>query len=1038
MKPKALVSGHPWSVEDSREGMIASAAATSGTVGGREVRAVPEPMIRGENPSTAQRSLRVMVEGLGESLTLDGGAVSVTSAAGTELPAEPVAAPADALRVLLPLNRAPEDVLVGIPQLGPEQIRTTLDVPRQWTIHVVHHSHLDIGYTDPQRSVFAEQRSFLDSAVDLVRATADWPDEARFRWAVEGLEAFQSWARLRPKHLVEEFIGYVRDGYIELSAMPYTLHTDTCSTDELHELLRPAKNVRDTWGVDFPVAMQTDVPGHVVGLPEAMSDVGVKYLSVAHNWAGRSMPHTNGGQHLPRLFRWKSPSGHSVLVWMTDSPHGNAYMEGPVLGFHESYSNVDELLPAYLTSLAKNPYPLPPGMMGWHGDPVDREPYPWEVLHLRTQGMFGDNAPARLAASRIIREWNETWTWPKLISSTNEGFFADAEQRLGDQIQTFEGDWGDWWVEGVGSAASPLAGVRKAQTEVNDGQSLAGLTRLLSGTATEGVSEQAQKAYEAIALFDEHTWGASNSWLAGDEGSDSGEQQWQWKASQSLLAQERAAELTEFTEAVLGSALPAADGAGASFYVINTAEHRRTAMALIFVRESILPLDVPLEVRDGRDGSVLASVEEAQHNPTHREAGRFLRISVPEVPSFGYVRLDLVPGEPSAGQAESEQAAPALGALPRTIENEHLRVTVDDRTACIASIVELRTGRELVNTDAVVGFNAYIYDTYTTAGGYNHQSNKTSAAPTLELLGSRSLARPAVILEHTDDGVEQAITYEFAADGADWVRVRLALRRGEPRLLIENRVAKPSTMTKESAFFAFPFQAEEPDVRYEITGGLTGRGFEQIPGAPQHMRAIREFATLSDQGRSVAWASADAPLIHPEVIALPYAPFPDSTAPREPGTIYSWAHNNVWDTNFPVEQGFVMTFRYAVGVQGGQEVSAEALGMETAAGVARPLRAVLARGDGELPPSGELLQVSDDRIRIISAAPPEGSPDQLLVRMQSFADEDVQVRLVPGFSISGARRSTYLGEAGDPLSATESGIDIEVPRLSHPAVLIDL
>ncbi len=1036
MNHKALVSARPWSVEDSRTRMIASASAADGLIGGRAVRVVPEPMVQGSGPGEARRSVRIVVAGLGDDLVLKDDDVVVTSPTGTAVPAEAVAAPGGATRILVPLNTEPQDVFVSIPELGPEQLSVTLDVPREWKIHVVHHSHLDIGYTDPQRRVLAEQRSFLDSALDLVRATKDWPDESRFRWAVEGLYAFRQWARLRPQRMVDEFVGYVRDGLIELSAMPYSLHTDTCSTDELHELLRPARQIRDRYGLEFPIAMQTDVPGQVVGLPEAMGEVGVKYLSVAHNWAGRSMPHTNGGQHLPRLFRWTSPSGHSVLVWMTDSPHGMAYMEGPVLGLHQSYAQVDDLLPAYLTSLAKNSYPFPPGMMGWHGDPVDRAPYPWDVLHLRTQGMFGDNAPARLAAAKNIREWNETWTWPKLVSSTNERFFVDAEQRLGDQIQTFEGDWGDWWVEGVGSAAAPQAGVRKAQVEVNDGQTLAGVARLLGGATMEDAPGDAEKSYEAIALFDEHTWGGSNSWRAGDEGFDSGEQQWQWKAAHSLFAQERATELSEYASAVLGSALPAVKDALCSYYVFNTAGHRRSAVARIFVRESVGPLDVPVEVRDGRDGSVLAAVEEAQQNETHREAGRFLNVSVPDVPSFGYVRVDLM--EDGAHSAAA-RTAEASAARPLTIENEHLRVTVDDRRACVASIVDLHTGHELVNSDAVAGFNAYIYDTYTTAGGYNHQSNKMSVSDNLELLGSRTLAHPAAIIDHVDDGVEQRLSYQFAADGVDWIRVTLTLRRGEPQLLIENRMAKPSTMTKESAFFAFPFQVSDPEVRYEITGGLTGDGFEQIPGAPQHMRAIRGFASLSDEDRSIAWATADAPLVHPEVIALPYAPFPDSTTPREPGTIYSWVHNNVWDTNFPVQQAFVTSFRYAVGVSGaGDSASSAALGIRTATAVAQPLRAVLATGEGDLPAAAELLRVSDDRVKILSAMPPDGEPDRLLVRLQSLADQDLRVTVTPGFDVTGARTSTYLGDPQDELLVSGSGVELDIPALSHPAVLFDL
>ena len=82
--------------------------------------------------------------------------------------------------------------------------------------------------------------------------------------------------------------------------------------------------------------MQTDVPGAPPGLALVLADAGVRYLSVAHNWAGRAAPYLTGGEALPRAFFWGTRSGKRVLVWHTDSPHGVAYLEGNLLGLAES------------------------------------------------------------------------------------------------------------------------------------------------------------------------------------------------------------------------------------------------------------------------------------------------------------------------------------------------------------------------------------------------------------------------------------------------------------------------------------------------------------------------------------------------------------------------------------------------------------------------------------------------------------------------------------------------------------------------------
>jgi len=1046
---RALVANQPWSTGRARAGMISRAVGGEAELAGRRVRLIPEPLVRIAAGGGRVRAVRLEVAGLGEDLELGDADVVVRSSSGAVLPVERTEGPAGSVRLLVPASAAVEELDITVPVLDPlRSLRAFVGPAREWTIHLVHHSHLDIGYTDPQGTVLNEHVSFLDSCLDLVRRTHDRSEDARFRWTVESLWSFEQWERARPPHRVEEFLSHVRGGNIELTAMPFNLHTDTCSTDELHELLRLARRIRDQYGLEFTSAMQTDVPGSVAGLPDALSSLGVRYLAVAHNWAGRSVPYLVGGQRLPRLFRWRAPSGASVLVWMTDSPHGLAYMEGPVLGFDTSYEVVDELLPPYLTTLAARGYPFEPGMFGWHGSEVtDREPYPWDVLHLRVQGHFGDNAPPRMIMSDTVQRWNDQWLFPHLRLSRNEDFFTDAEQRIGDQIQTFEGDWGDWWVEGVGSGARPLAMTRHAQAVLPQAQSLSAMARITAAAAVPDEAGQSDAVYHSMSLFNEHTWGAADPWTDGDSGTDSGDQQWHWKYSQGLQAGETADAFRAHAVAQLGSILPTSPGALLTAWAVNTAARARCAVVEVFVPESRVPLEVPIRVRDARTGRVLPIDHRAQANPTHREAGRFLEVFVPDLPSWGMVRLDVEDPTRASRPADRDDtgAEPmSSDSGPVVLDNEHLRVEVDLTRARIASILDRSTGRELVNQDATVGFNGYVYDRYGTAGGFNHLANKTATTEELGLLGSRQTARPAAWIGKTVSATGQSLTYEFAADGVRWVRVTLTLHRDSRVLLVENRFSKPSTMAKESAYLAFPFAVEDPTVRWEITGAVTGDGLDHVPGAPQHMRAIRNWVTFTGSDQTVGWATAEAPLVQPETIALPYAPFPASTSPREPGTVYSWVHNNLWDTNFPSQQGFEASFRYAVAVAGaGPDRSAEAVGMTAAAALTEPVLGVVATG-----PAGfgagfgaerGLLELDDDRVRVVSVTSDRSDDSAVFVRLQSYADEPVTVLLRPAFETGSAQLSTYLG---DPLSYLEHGDPeqgapgwaVPIPRLGVAAV----
>ncbi|GGV63847.1 alpha-mannosidase [Streptomyces longisporoflavus] len=1045
-----------WDSNMARDILRDRAVSAEGVLGGHRIRLACEPLLRHDGSGGLLQSVRVTTGGRPVTRA------RVTTLAGSALRCDVLPGPGDETRLLVPEVEAPTPILVELPELADgDSVEVLLTPQRHWTLHLVQHAHLDIGYTDPQSTVLAEGRKYLDSLLELCRTTDDWPDESKFRWAVEGFFSYENWSQNRPPRMVEEFLDRVREGRIELAAMPFNLHTETCSTDELHELLRPIRELRRRAGIDITTAMQTDVPGQVVGLPDVLTDSGIRYLSVAHNWAGRAVPHHVGGQDLPRLFRWRAPSGRELLVWRTDTPHGLAYMEGSILGFDESFDRVDDLLPHYLSALANHQYPHEG--RGIPGFPVlDEEfkgdPYPWDILHLRVLGKFADNGPPRRIIADTVRRWNEEWAFPVLRTSRNEDFFIDAEERLGDRLETFEGDWTDWWVDGVGAGAVPLAATRDGQAALADAQTVAGYAEILgasdgisdtaSGGVPDGVSDGARitgaapQVYRAASLFNEHTWGAGDPWTHGDHGHASGERQWHWKYAQALNAHDGARTLLDAASAALGERLSSRAGTLVGYYVVNTCSWERSETVRLFLPESTVPLDEAVRVVDARDGTPLEMVEEEQSNELHRAAGRFLLFRLPGVPAHGAVRVDIEPAPVPAAEPQAKDGAPA--GAPTVLENEFLRVHVDLSSACIDSIVDKRTGAELVRQDATVGFNGYLYDEYATAGGFNHQSSKTTADASMHLLATRRTAPPAALVERTSDATGETLVYECAPAGTRRLRVTVHLPRASARIDLENRIDKTATLTKESAFFAFPFAMHSPALRMEATGGVTGTGLPTVPGSARHMRAIRRWVSLQENGTGAALATQDAPLIQMGGVAIPYAPYPQSLAQEEPGTVFSWVHNNIWDTNFPSQQAFDHVFRYSVGWEegtapGGAALGVAVLGMRTAAVASRPLLAVRAGRTPEASPETtySLLTLDDARVRVVGLTVPE--PGRLLVRLQSFAEEPVTCRLTPGFAVTAAASADYLGTEGTRLRAEPDGsLPVPVPRLGTTAVSLTM
>ena len=983
------------------------------------VRAAALPLFRGE---PLHQAVRVSVTGAPAGATValvDGDRTLDSAPAG------------DAADLWLPEVDAPREVTVavraGAGLLGSGPL--TVPPQRKWTVHVVHHSHLDIGYTDRQGVVLRNHLEYLDSVLDLAAATDDWPDDARFRWTVESALPVRRWLDSRDAAAVDRFVALARAGRVEVTAMPFQLHTEACSVEELHRMLRFTDDLRERYDLPITSAMHTDVPGAVVGFVDALAASGVRYLSAAHNWAGRSVPFLTGGQRLGRPFWWRSPAGNRVLVWFTDTPHGMAYMEGNVVGLAESFAAADRLLPGYLHALADRPVPYREEAFGWSGidraEELTKPPYPHDLLHLRVQGGNADNAGPSIVPPSVVREWNDRYAYPRLRMSTNTDFFVEAERRIGEVVPEHGGDWTDWWADGLGSGARPLGYARRAQHAVRHAETL----HTLAG-AGSGAEAAVDAVYDKLGLFDEHTWGAANPWHDHEDGFDSGGLQWARKCELAYSGADDAEDLRQAGAHRLGARYAPAPDALASFLVANLGPADRTDVAEVFLPASVVPTGTPLSIVDARTGAGLPCHEEVVRReewPT-RPHGRRLRFVVAGVPAVGHVRVDVRPG-----------AAPgAVEDLGDTwqIENEFYRVAADPADGTISSVFDKRAGRELVNTSAYARMNQYVHERYSTAPHVNHLSGHVEARRgDLALLAGRSVGRRASILRAERTPIGETLEIGLDGDGVRWLRTTVTLTAGVPRVDITNQLYKEGAPAKESIFFAFPFAMPAP-VAWELTGGVGGDGVPTVPGAARHLTPIRHWVAFDDGEVAAAWATLQAPLVMTGDIHLPYAPFPPTLDPdpAEPGTVYSWAMNNIWDTNFPAQQQGETTFRYAVGSASG--VDPRALGAATAAGFTDPFVAVPLTGTGAAPAaSHRCATVDHDLVRVAAIGPSRRGHD-LVVHLASTADAEVTVTLaVPG--MRAARLGTSLERDTRELAVSGEAARVPVPAGGFVAVSVD-
>ena len=909
---------------------------------------------------------------------------------------------------------------------GEHEAALLLHPQRRWRLFLIHQSHLDIGYTDAQRVVLENQCSYLDAALELATRSAGWPEAARWRWNVETTLPLEQWLRTRSLQHRETFFELARSGLIEVCALSCNMHTEAFSIDELARQLAFATQLRARFDVPVVSAMQTDVPGATSVLPELLTGAGVSNLSVAHNFAGRSVPYRHCGQRLPRAFRWRSGSGRELWVWRTDSLRGSAYMEGNLLGLATAYEDALSALPQYLAALQVTAHPYQGAHGRWLGLPDGvagvEAPYPFEVLHLRVQGEHADNAPPSLIPAEIARRWNEEWAYPQLRMATNREFFDALREEAGDRVPVFEGDWTDWWADGIGSAAREVAMGREGQRSVAVGQTLHSLAGVLGDGEGEW-KEDVDRAYERLALFDEHTWGAADPWRDDLDGRSAGRLQWQVKGAFALEGHDRALALREHGSRRLGAAL---DNGGRrtreqALTVVNLSARETSDVVSAFLPEEA-GLDQGVEAVDLATGEPAPCELRPQENPRFRARGRWLRLLARGVPALGFKTWVLRP-RTGGGAVESGSGRVGRG---------HYEIEVDVGAGTLRSLLDREAGRELVEDGSPFGFNQYVYDRYATAPNVNHLSGRVGEESGLWLLGERAVATDGVLLRHERSPLADRLVVRLRAPGAQRLETTYEVVEGAVALRIENRVWKLPVAEKESIYFAFPFALSDPSLAWEVTGGTDRADAPRIPGSASHMRAIRHWVALQSQDIGVGWATLDAPLIETGMLHLPYAPFPPTFEAQaaDRATVFSWAANNLWDTNFPDRQGGEARFRYRIA--SARADSPWELGSAAAGGAARPLVGML----GAPGPEGGRLLDLDGEVDLITAVP---AVHGIALHLRAPGPDPAEVAVRSGsLRILSARVGDVTGVERNDLQVRDGEVTLRLPPGSYRALELEI
>ena len=744
-------------------------------------------------------------------------------------------------------------------------------------IHLLPHSHVDIGYSDPQPEVERKQWKNLRDAVELGRRTASYPPEAQFKWNVEGLWSVESYLAQAGAQERRDFIDAVRAGTIGLQANDTNVLTGLATPEELRHWTSGSRRLRDAYGFGpMRTAMHSDIPGLSWTSVAALAESDVRYVSSGPNYQP-GLP--DGGDRIgstlkalgDRPFWWASPSGEErVLFWMAG--RGYSWFHGLNTGRLTAQSR--DAVFEYMKALADSGYP-------------------YDMVQVRYT-IGGDNGPVDPSLPDVVRAWNEQYASPRFVIDTADAMFAEFERKYGAALPVMSGDMTPYWEDGALSSAAEETMARRAARRLAQAQALWALQRPSAFPAA-----RAAEAWRQVILWHEHTWGAADSISQPDRADVVA--QWDYKRAFAVSADRLSAEL-------LAGAAP---GPGSEIEVVNTLPWERAG--LVFVPAADSAAGNRAVARGGRA------------LPSQRMSDGRLAVWVEDVPALGSLRLTIGPGVPQA----PHQTVTVTGAQ---IDTGHAQVLVDSETGAVARLSwrgqtapRLRFGPP-PEPSVPAGHpgrptTPAVNLTWRSGGGARDQL--LSAGPIFNYLyvpgrdPSRAVSSGGSRRIAIDPGPLVAVVQvDGPAPGTYGMRRTLRLVGGSDLIEMDFEIDKAPVRAKESAHVAFPLNLADGVTRADLGEALVELERNQLPGSCRDFIGVHSAMDISNATAGVSLASLDAPLVEPGAMTDERQDDRGSRSWRERTaggtTLYAYLLNNYWHTNYKAYQQGPLTYRFVM------------------------------------------------------------------------------------------------------------------------------
>lgn len=820
-------------------------------------------------------------------------------------------------------------------------VKALLTAAKKWTVLIVPHEHLDVGFTDYAAKVAELHSQSVDDAITIMQKTPD------FRWTLDGSWVASQYLAGRSNAAQEKFLNYVRKGDVVIPPEFANQHTGNASLEGLIRTFYPSHALDLKYDLPRPLAAQTvDVPSYTWAFASVLHNAGIKYFVGASNsWRAPAMLLGQWNKKSP--FYWEGPDSSRVLMW-----YSRAYLQMHTLfGSPWRMESVRDALPVFLQAYTRPDYLA------------------------RSAMIFGsqlENTPLAKEQAELPATWNAAYAFPHMEFATVESAMRQIETEGEGKFAVYRGDFGPYWEDGYGSDAKHTAIHRENQERILSAEKLSVLPLILSPNLRPD-SSLLSAAWLNELTYDEHTWTYVGATSQPEHQQSDG--QIQIKRARVVEAKRQIDESLQRSEAQLAGLLSTSRN---SIAVFNALSWKRSGIIEIDLANGTQILDnttkdaVPFYVLFTGKGIAL---------PGFGSGYRRVRFEARDVPAMGYKLYSLQRSQ----EADAQSVSPAQ---TNVIENQYYRVTVDAASGALAGIFDKQLNKELVDRSNPYKFGSYLYVT----GGddipnnslYRYGAGLNPPALTIHAASSGQLRE----VRKTPLGTVMVL--ESSCLNTPTIRTEILLSDTEKKIEFRYDLHKARVLTRESAYIAFPLDLLHGSFAYGNQIGWVNPATDELAGGSREWYVARHWAAVSSNNAAVTLVPIDAPLVAFGDIVR--GNWPTEFKPSS-SAIYSWLMNNYWGTNFPAWQGGDYTFRYVL--TSGTAVD-PAAATRFGIGAMTPLEVTQvpqASGESKLPlDEAELLTVDAANVNLSTWKPAEDGRGSIL-RLQEISGHASHVQL---------------------------------------------